>query len=115
VSGGEDGRTLCQADPEDRVYRTTQDVLELRRWAEGREARPCREEETGRLALAMPGDRGGQEVGWEEFEPVFRVAGHVCIYDDAPGAGARRCFIGSPDEALEFLCSGSVDVDRLVR
>jgi hypothetical protein len=61
----------------------------------------------------MPGDLGGREVGWEEFEPVFRAGGHVCIYDDSPGA--RRCFIGSPDEALAYLWSGPVDAGRLVR
>ena len=83
------------------MLRTTQDLLELRRWAEARSARPHREEVTGRLALAVPGSRCGREVGWDEFEPTFRALGQVCVYDGAPGA--CRSFIGSPEEARRFL------------
>lgn len=88
------------------MLRTTQDVVELRRWAEAREARPCREEASGRLALAMPGEAcpaALQEVGWEEFEPAFAYSRAVAVYDDAPGG--RRCFVGGYDEAHAFVAS----------
>ncbi|ACG74981.1 conserved hypothetical protein [Anaeromyxobacter sp. K] len=88
------------------MLRTTQDVVELRRWAEARAARPCREEASGRLALAMPGESCPaelQEVGWEEFEPAFSYSRAVAVYDDAPGG--RRCFVGGYDEAHAFVAS----------
>jgi len=86
------------------VYRTTQDVIEIRRWAEQHGARPCRDGETGRLALALPG-QGGCDVGWDEFEPSFLTGHGVFVYDDAPGH--PRCFVGSVAEAREFLCGGA--------
>ncbi|GAO02745.1 hypothetical protein [Anaeromyxobacter sp. PSR-1] len=88
------------------MLRTTQDVVELRRWAEAREARPCREEASGRLALAMPGEScptAMREVGWDEFEPAFAWIRAVAVYDDAPGG--RRCFVGGYDEAHAFVAS----------
>ena len=97
---------------EEPLFRTTQDLLELRRWAEARAARPHRQESTGRLALAVPGGSGGREVGWEEFEPAFRALGQVCVYDGAPGA--CRSFIGSPEEALRFL-RAAVDAMESIR
>jgi hypothetical protein len=86
------------------MYRTTQDVIELRRWAETRGARPSREKETGRLRLAFPGDAGGCDVGWDEFEPAFLTRRDVFVYDDAPGAGS--CFLGPAEEAHAFICGG---------
>ena len=86
------------------MFRTTQDVIELRRWAEARGARPCREERTGRLALALPGQGGDRDVGWDEFEPTFLQRHDVFVYDDAPGCS--RCFVGPADEARLFLCGG---------
>jgi hypothetical protein len=83
------------------MFRTTQGLLELRRWAEARATRPHREDETGRLTLSVPGGPARREVGWDEFEPAFLAQAQVCVYDDAPGACA--CFIGSPDEAWSFL------------
>jgi hypothetical protein len=85
------------------MYRTTQDVLELRRWAEARAVRPCRDESTGRLVLARPGQGLVCDVGWEEFEPAFLTRHDVCIYDEAPGSAL--CFVGPPEEAAAFLCS----------
>lgn len=91
------------------MFRTTQDVVELRRWAEMRGARPCRDDRTGRLALVMPNRPGGcaLEVGWDEFEPTFLASGEVFVYDDAPGHA--RCFIGPAAEAHAFICTGVVD------
>jgi hypothetical protein len=85
------------------MLRTTQDVLELRRWAEARDARPCREEESGRLTLAVPGAamRRVVEVGWEEFEPAFVTGGFVLVYDDAPGCST--CLVGSIEEAHAYV------------
>jgi hypothetical protein len=84
------------------MLRTTLDILELRHWAESRGARPCRDELTGRLGLALPGRAcTAREVGWDEFEPTFAVTRSVFVYDDSPGA--RRFFIGGVDEAHAFV------------
>ncbi len=84
------------------MLRTTQDIVELRHWAEARGARPCRDPADGRLGLAVPGmPCTAQEVGWDEFEPTFAVTHAVFVYDDAPGA--RRCFVGSMDDAHAFV------------
>jgi hypothetical protein len=88
------------------MLRVTADVIELRRWAEARGGRPCRDPETGRLRVLFDGDRcAAVHVGWEEFEPAFRAGGCVLVYDDAPGA--RRHFVGAPDEAHAFLAGGA--------
>jgi hypothetical protein len=93
------------------MLRTTQDVLELRRWAEAHGARPCREESSGRLVLDAPGGPAGGvcDVGWEEFEPAFVTGRWVFVYDDAPGCS--RCFVGPVEEAHAFVrahgCSGA--------
>lgn len=88
------------------MLRTTQDILELRRWAESRGARPCREEESGRLTLVVPGEGAVQvcDVGWEEFEPAFLTRRDVFVYDDAPGCS--RCFVGSLVEAHAYVRAG---------
>ncbi len=83
------------------MLRVTDDVLELRRWAEARGGRPCRDEASGRLRIAFPGDRCAVDVGWDEFEPAFCAGRCVFAYDDAPGA--RRHFVGEVDEAHAFL------------
>ncbi len=87
------------------MYRTTEDVLELRRWAEVHRARPCREAGSGRLVLSLPGAPCGEEVGWDEFEPTFVTCRLVFVYDDAPGSA--RCFLGPTDEARAFICGGA--------
>ncbi len=87
------------------MYRTTQDVLELRRWAEAHGAVPCRDAATGRLVLSFPAERCGEEVGWEEFEPTFVTCRYVFVHDDAPGSD--RCFVGPADEAHAFVCGGA--------
>ncbi len=84
------------------MLRTTQDILELRHWAEARGARPVREEATGRLWLAIPGQPcSAREVGWDEFEPTFMITHCVFVYEDAPGA--RHFYIGGVEEAHAFL------------
>ena len=85
------------------MLRVTEDVLELRRWAEARGGRPCRDAVSGRLRVAFAGDRCAVEVGWEELEPAFCAGRCVFVYDHAPGA--RRHFVGGIDEALAFLAS----------
>ncbi|WP_041448536.1 hypothetical protein [Anaeromyxobacter sp. Fw109-5] len=84
------------------MFRTTQSVTEIRRWAESRDGRPCRDEGSGRLGIALPGQPcEAREVGWDEFEVAFRVTGCVFLYEDAPGS--RRLFVGSPDDARAWM------------
>lgn len=84
------------------MLRVTQDVLEIRRWAETHGARPCREEASGRLLLVLGGEPCAVlGVGWDEFEPAFLASQSVCVYDDSPGV--RRVFVGPPDEARRFV------------
>ncbi|HEY6106654.1 MAG TPA: hypothetical protein VIV59_11760 [Anaeromyxobacteraceae bacterium] len=83
------------------MLRVTDDVLELRGWAESRGGWPSRDPDTGRLAIAFPGEAGGGvEIGWDEFEPTFCQGRCVFVYDD--GMGSHRCFIGSEQEARAF-------------
>lgn len=84
------------------MLRATEDVVEIRHWAEGRDARPCRDRKTGRLGLAFPGEPCiAAEVGWAEFEATFVNQRCVFVYDDAPGA--CRVFVGDVDEAYRFV------------
>ena len=84
------------------MLRVTDDVVELRRWAEVRGGWPCRDPQTGRIAIAFPGDSwDGIEIEWDEFEPNFCAGRCVFVYDDA--LGSRRCFVGSEWEARAFL------------
>jgi hypothetical protein len=84
------------------MLRTTQDIVELRHWAEARGAQPCRDEASGRLGLALPGQPcSAREVGWDEFEPTFMLSRCVFVYDDAPGA--RRFFVGGAEEAHAYV------------
>lgn len=84
------------------MLRTTQDVVEIRRWAEARGGRPCRDEADGRLVIALPGEPcDAREVGWDEFEPTFCILGCVFVYDDSPGA--RRMFVGTPEAARDWM------------
>ena len=84
------------------MLRATEDVVEIRRWAEGRGARPCRDQQTGRLGIAFPGEPcAAADVDWAEFEVTFLTKRDVFVYDDAPGA--RRVFVGDVDEAYRFV------------
>ncbi|WP_242346031.1 hypothetical protein [Anaeromyxobacter terrae] len=90
------------------MLRATQAVTEMRHWTEARGGRPCRDEESGRLWIALPGEPcEARDVGWDEFEVTFRVNGLVFLYDDAPGA--RRLFVGKPDAARAWMCGGARD------
>lgn len=87
------------------MLRVTQDVVELRHWAESRGARPCRDPASGRIALSFPGDPCAFPVGWDEFEPAFMFSRSVFVYDEAPGS--RRHFLGSWDEAHAFVAKAT--------
>ncbi len=84
------------------MLRVTDDVLELRRWAEARGGSPCRDAATGRLRIAFADDPCSVEVGWNEFEPAFCAGRCVFVYDDAPDG--HRHFVGGMEEAQAFLC-----------
>jgi hypothetical protein len=85
------------------MLRVTQDIFELRHWAEARGGHPCRDAATGRLGFHFAGEPcRAIEVGWDEFEPAFCVGRCVCVCDDAPGA--TTWFIGTEDEAKQYLC-----------
>jgi len=83
------------------MLRVTDDVLEVRRWAERHGARPCRDRQTGRLELAAPGEPCAVDVGWDEWEPTFRWSRCFLVYDDAPGF--RPHFVGDEDAARDWL------------
>jgi hypothetical protein len=84
------------------MLRATDDIIDLRHWAEARGARPCREPATGRLLLAFQGEaRSGDDIGWDEFEPIFCHSHRVFVYDDRPGS--RMHFIGEELDAQDFF------------
>lgn len=88
------------------MLRVTQDVVELRHWAESRGARPCRDPGNGgRIGLSFPDDSCPFPVGWDEFEPTFMYSRSVFVYDESPGS--RRHFLGTEDEAHAFV-SGAI-------
>jgi hypothetical protein len=86
------------------MLHVTEDVLEIRHWAERHGARPCRDPGDGRLSLALPGEPCPAEIGWDEFEPSFCVARLLFVYDDAPGR--TRFFVGSEPDARHYVSSG---------
>ncbi len=84
------------------MLRVTQDVLEVRRWAESRGARPCRDEASGRLWLVFEGEVcTATAVGWDEFESLFVLGRGVFVYDASPGG--RRFFVGDEPAAREYV------------
>jgi hypothetical protein len=85
------------------MLRVTQDVLEIRRWAEARDARPCRNPASGRLGFAFPGEDCPFPIGWDEFEPAFCAAGCVFVCEDRPDG--RRCFVGGTEEARAYVAA----------
>ena len=91
------------------MLRVTEDVVEMRGWADSRGARPYRQAGTGRLGFALP-DEPCEDVlvGWGEFEPAFRMSRLVFVYDEAPGS--RRWFIGTEAEARDFVYRASSSV-----
>jgi hypothetical protein len=84
------------------MLRVTDEILEVRCWAEERGGKPCRGVD-GRVGLCF-GDRIDVAlVGWDEFEPTFRLGRCVLVYDDAPDC--RHHFIGSQDEARAYVAA----------
>ncbi len=84
------------------MLRSTDDVVEIRRWAEQRGGRPARDPATGRLLVVAPGAPGAAiAVGWDEFETTLLWDHLVCVYDDAPGS--LRCFCGPMAEAHAYV------------
>ncbi len=92
------------------MLRVTEDVVEMRRWAEAHGAHPCRDAATGRIRLAMGDDPCVVAVGWDEFEPAFCAGRSVFVYDDAPGS--PRFFVGAADEARRYV-SAAIGGDAL--
>jgi hypothetical protein len=91
------------------MLHATEDVVEMREWADSRGARPSRHPGTGRLGLALPGEPCEDVlVGWGEFEPAFCTSRLVFVYDEAPGS--RRWFIGTEAEARAFVRHASSSV-----
>ncbi len=85
------------------MLRVTDDLIEVRHWAEHRGGHPCRRLD-GSLALAF--DRAappGLPIGWDEFETNFVLDRCVLVYDESPGA--LRCFIGPAAEARAWIRS----------
>ncbi len=83
------------------MLRVTDDILEVRRWAEERGGRPCRDA-GGRVGLCFGADPSPAAcVGWDEFETNFEVSHDVLVYDDAPGCS--HCFIGTAAEARAYV------------
>lgn len=85
------------------MLRVTTDVLEVRRMADLHGLRPCRDERSGALTLARPGERCAVHVGWDEWEPAFRWARCVLVYDDAPGL--QTAFVGDEEAARRWVAA----------
>lgn len=93
---------------EEAMLRVTEDLLELRHWAEGRGGSPCRHPD-GRIGLCFGGDPGpALPVGWDEFEATFCLGRCVFVYDDSPGKD--RAFIGGVEEARAYVASADPHV-----
>jgi hypothetical protein len=85
------------------MLRVTDDLLELRRWAEVHGGAPCRRRDgTLTLCFGAPPD-AALTVGWDEFEVNFVLRGNVLVYDDAPGC--THCFVGSLAEARAYVAA----------
>lgn len=85
------------------MLRVTEDILELRHWAEERQGSPCRFPD-GRISLCFGRKLGpALPVGWDEFEANFCVGRCVFVYDDSPGC--NHVFIGTADEARAYVSS----------
>ena len=83
------------------MLRITDDVVEVRRWAESRGAHPCRDADDGTIRLRVADDPCAIPVGWDEFESAFCLARSVLVYDAAPGS--RSFFLGGAEEARRFV------------
>ena len=85
------------------MVRVTEDLIEVRRWAEHRGGQPCRRPD-GSLAFAFrDAISPGLPVGWDEFETNFVLARCVLVYDESPGS--PRCFVGPAESARAWIRS----------
>jgi len=83
------------------MLRVTEDLIEVRHWAEHHGGRPCRRLD-GALALCFGREASpGLVVEWAEFESNFVLGRCVLVYDEAPGS--HRCFVGPEREARAYL------------
>jgi hypothetical protein len=85
------------------MLRVTEELGELRRWAEQHGGAPCRKRD-GTLALcfgAVPDI--ALPVDWGEFETNFVLARCVLVYDDAPGC--THCFVGPLADARAYVAA----------
>ena len=85
------------------MLRVTQDLIEIRRWAESRGGHPCRDLATGKLRFGFAGDEAcdARGVGWDEFESLFVLGRAVFVYDASPGG--RRWFVGDEAAARAYV------------
>ncbi len=84
------------------MLRVTDDILEVRHWAEERKGGPCRRAD-GRIGVCFGERLQVHRIGWDEFEPAFCAGRCVLVYDDAPDC--TRWFIGSEEEARAYVAS----------
>ena len=83
------------------MLRVTDELMEVRPWAEARGACPFRRLD-GTLGLS-PGPPSSLPVSWGEFEATFRLGHQVVVYDDAPGACSS--FVGTAEEARAYVAA----------
>jgi hypothetical protein len=81
------------------MWRSTQELVQMREWVESRAGWPCRRID-GRITFNFPGERcGGLEIGWAEFEINFLAGRMAFAYEDEePG----RWLLGTWAEARDF-------------
>jgi hypothetical protein len=85
------------------MLRVTEDLVEVRRWAERHGGRPCRRLD-GTLELCFVEDPApALSVGWDEFETNFVLTRCVLVYDETPGC--TRSFVGPAGEARAYIRS----------
>ncbi len=94
------GRTFGRKEAEP-MLRVTDDLMEVRHWAEHRGGRPCRRPDGIPCLSFAPDDDPPIPVGWDEFEAAFVLGRFVLAYDDAPGC--KRCYIGTEREVRAFV------------
>ena len=80
------------------MLRTTQDVVEIRRWAEARGGRPCRDEADGRLVIVMPGEPCGAREVETVIDQLEAIAAAYQGRDDAAALEVWRS-----DGAIDVL------------